>query len=78
MLQRGISREEIERVLNEGSDAQDAKPETFGKVMVLPYGHEWEGAVYPEKEVAVYYKRVGTRIILLTAMARYGSGFPRG
>jgi hypothetical protein len=35
MHQRGITREEIERVLNEGWKATDAKPGTLGKVMVF-------------------------------------------
>ncbi len=37
MEQRGVTLEEIERTLNEGWDATDAKPGTFGKVMVFPY-----------------------------------------
>lgn len=78
MVQRGISREEIERVLNEGWESHDAKPGTLGKVLVFPYEREWEGAASPEKEVTVYYKQLGSQMILLTAVARYGSGFPRG
>ena len=77
MVQRGITREEIERVLAEGWEALDAKPGTLGKVMVFPYGHAWEGVSYEEKEVTVYYKSSSAGIILLTALARYGTGFPR-
>ncbi len=46
--------------------------------MVLPYQAEWEGQFYEEKEVSVYYKGVGERLILLTVKARYGKDFPRG
>ncbi|MGQ9600071.1 MAG: DUF4258 domain-containing protein [Anaerolineae bacterium] len=78
MLQRGISREEIEQTLNEGWDAADAKAGTLGKVMVFPYQAEWEGDFYEEKEVTVYYKVSGGGIVLLTARARYGRGFAQG
>ena len=78
MSQRGITQEEIERTLNEGWEATDAKPGTLGKVMVFPYGAEWEGQFYEEKEVSVYYKSVGEHLVLLTVKARYGKDFPRG
>jgi len=77
MRQRGITREEIERALNEGWVATDAKPGTLGRVKVFLYGMEWEGRFYREKEVTVYYKVADEEIILLTAKARYGQGFPR-
>ena len=37
MLQRGITKEEIEKALAKGQVAKDAKPGTFGKVLVFPY-----------------------------------------
>jgi hypothetical protein len=77
MHQRGISRKEIERTLNEGWEATDARPGMSGRVMVFPYEAEWEGRFYQEKEVTVYYKVIGEDIVLLTAKARYGQGFPR-
>ncbi len=75
MSQRGITIEEIERVLNEGWDATDAKPGTLGKVFVFLYNRIWEGKLFEEKEVSVYYKLVNNRVSLLTAKARYGKGF---
>jgi len=78
MTQRGITRDEIQRVVSEGWEAADAKPGTYGKVLVFQYKEEWEGQVYEEKEVTVYYKAVGSQLILLTATARYGNSFPRG
>ena len=78
MSQRGVTREEIEKVVNDGWQAPDAKSGTLGKVFVFPYAMEWEGRFYQEKEVAVYYKIVGEKIVLLTAKARYGRGFIRG
>ena len=75
MQQRGITREEVERTLNEGWEAMDAKPGTSGKSLVLLYEAEWEGQFYPEKEVTVYYKMVAERIVLLTVKARYGQDF---
>jgi hypothetical protein len=78
MHQRGITREEIERALNEGWEAIDAKPGTSGRVMVFSYQAEWEGQFYQEKEVTVYYKVIDESFVLLTVKARYGQGFPRG
>ena len=78
MHQRGITIEEIERTLNEGWKAADAKRGTLGKVMVFVFEAEWEGHFYQEKEVTVYYKVFGEQILLLTAKARYGQGFKRG
>ena len=78
MLQRGVTLQEIQRTLNSGWEASDAKPGVLGKVMVFPYHGEWEGKTYEEKEVTVYYKPVGGDLILLTVKAKYGKNFPRG
>ncbi len=78
MEQRGVTREEMERTLNEGWNAADAKLGTFGKVMVFTYGGEWEGQYYREKEVTVYYRKIGEGMVVLTVKARYGRGFKRG
>lgn len=77
MHQRGITREEIERTLNEGWEASDAKQGTLGKVFVFACQMEWEGQFHEEKEVTVYYEPTPEGIILLTAIARYSKGFPR-
>ena len=77
MLQRGVTKEEMEITLNEGFETDDAKEGTFGKGYVFPYNSEWEGKIFEEKEVNVYYKRVNNDIILLTVKARYGK-FTRG
>jgi len=72
MLQRGITKEEIEKTLTEGWDADDAKPGTYGKVFVFPYNNRWEGEFFEEKEVRVYYKFIDNSFVLLTTKARYG------
>ena len=77
MEQRGITQQDIERTLNAGTDALDAKPGTQGKVLVLEYQDEWLGRFFEQKEVTVYYKVIGGEVIVLTAIARYGSGFSR-
>ncbi len=77
MLQRGITLEEIEVVMNEGWDAKDAKPGTLGKVFVFRYNEEWEGVKYEQKEVSVYYKEIDEERVILTAKARYGKDFFR-
>ena len=77
MAQRGVTREEIERTVNEGWGAGDAKAGTSGSAMVFSFGAVWEGHYYDEKEVTVYYRHVSDRIVLLTVKARYGAGFSR-
>ncbi|MEW6718202.1 MAG: hypothetical protein AB1345_12005 [Chloroflexota bacterium] len=78
MSQRGVSIEEIQKVLDHGWQAKDAKQGTLGKVLVFPYAAEWEGQIYSEKEVTVYYKVIDKEIVLLTVKARYGQGFMKG
>lgn len=73
MLQRGVTKEEIEITLNRGWEATDAKPGICGRVFVFSYGIEWERQFYEEKEVTVYYKILKGKLILLTVKARYGS-----
>ena len=75
MEQRGITRAEIERTLNEGWKAKDAKSETIGKVFIFPYNRTWQGDLFQEKEVTVYYKVIKEDIVLLTVKARYGKHF---
>ena len=75
MSQRGVTVEEIQTVLNRGWEAGDAKPGTIGKVSIFPYNETWEGKLYEEKEVSVYYKLADDKIMLLTVKARYGKGF---
>jgi hypothetical protein len=53
MAQRGISREELERTLEERWPALDAKPRTIGTVFVFSFNQHWEGRWYAEKEVSV-------------------------
>lgn len=77
MSQRGVRKEEVEYVLNNGWEALDAKPGTQGKTAVFAHRAEWEGRWYEEKEVSVYYKMIDGLLVLLTVKARYGSAFPR-
>ena len=78
MYQRGVSFQEIEIVMNRGWKVEDAKRGTRGKVYVFPYDRTWEGKYFKEKEVTVYFKEEGERLVLLTVKARYGSDFPKG
>ena len=78
MEQRGVTLDEIQRALDEGWMASDARIGTVGRTLICPYAQEWEGAFYPEKEVTVYYKIGEGGMVLLTVKARYGSGLPRG
>lgn len=43
MMQRGVTIDEIETVLNEGWEAIDAKEGTKGKVFVFPFNDYWGG-----------------------------------
>jgi hypothetical protein len=78
MSQRGVTKEEIERALNEGWEAVDTRSGTLGKVMIFPYQKEWEGRFYEEKEVTAHCKFTAGSFVLLTVKARYGKNFPRG
>lgn len=78
MIQRGLTLQEIEYALNDGWQASDTKPGTFGKTIVYSYQGEWEGQFFEEKEVSVYYKIFDEYIVLLTVKTRYGESFPRG
>ncbi|MDI6735154.1 MAG: hypothetical protein QME42_03010 [bacterium] len=78
MLQRGVTKEEIETTLTKGWDTDDVKPNTFGKMFVFSYNGEWEGRFFEEKEVRVYYKFINGEFVLLSAKARYGKDFSRG
>lgn len=77
MEQRGITEQEIRETVQQGWLCSDAKPGTRGRRRVFPYDATWEGTHYDEKEVTVYYKFEKDDLILLTAIARYGSDFPR-
>jgi len=77
MDQRGITEEEIIQAMNSGELVSDARPGTLGKRLAFPYNKDWEGKLYREKEVTVYYKIINQEIIILTVLARYGTGFKR-
>ncbi len=77
MQERGISIKEIEETLNRGWDADDAQGGTFGKTFIFTYNSEWEGKIFEQKEVTVYYKYRAEKFVLLSAKARYGKGFLR-
>ena len=77
MLQRGVIKEEIERVLNDGWEVADAKSGTLGKALVFSHKGNWEGKYFEEKEVRVYYKFVNDEFTLLTVKARYGKDFQK-
>lgn len=78
MKERGVTRGEIETTIKNGWKAEDAKTGTLGKVLVFPYNKIWEGRFCEEKEVRVYYKVVKGKIILLTALSKYGKDFGKG
>jgi len=75
MQERGVTIEEIQITLNHGKNAEDAKSGTAGKKHVFNFNEYWEGQYFKEKEVTVYYKKVQKKVILLTALARYGEDF---
>jgi len=78
MKQRGITLEEIQITLNYGLPAKNVKEGTYGKVYIFEYNSYWEGKYYEQKEVKVYYKFKDDKIIILTAIARYGKDFKKG
>ena len=78
MVQRGVTMEEIERTVAGGRPVTEARPGTCGRARVFPYAAEWQGRFHREKEVTVYYRQTGERIVVLTVIARYGQGFAEG
>jgi len=75
MLQRGVTKEEIEETIARGTEAEDAKEGTLGKVLAFPYNAVWENTYYSQKEVTVYYRQTEAGILVLTVKARYGEAF---
>lgn len=75
MEQRGVTRSEVEAVLNQGKRIPDTRANIYGRTLVFAFDSEWEGVFYRQKEVTVLYKRVNERMILLTVKARYGDEF---
>ncbi|HBI24079.1 MAG: hypothetical protein A2Y48_07005 [Nitrospirae bacterium RIFCSPLOW2_12_42_9] len=70
-IQRGTTREEILRVLQEGIEVQ-AKKGRKGKEIVFDYGKEWLGKYYPQKKVVVIYVMENEDIVVITAKVYYG------
>jgi hypothetical protein len=77
LAQRGVLAEEVEAVLSEGW-AAPSREGTEARRFVFPFGKQRLGRHFEEKEVTVYFKYDGNVLIVLTAVARYGSQFPRG
>lgn len=77
MEQRGITEDEVREAVQRGWESSDAKPGTQGRTLVFAHEAHWEGTYYDEKEVTVYFKTDDGELVLLTAIARYGSDFPR-
>jgi hypothetical protein len=75
---RGISVAEVEEVLRVGWPGGKPRPGNSAVVHVFGYEAEWNGRWFAEKEVTVYFKETDEGRMVLTAMARYGDGFPRG
>lgn len=79
MEQRGVTLDEINETLQEGWEAEDARPGTGGKTYVFELGEEWLGETYEEKEVPVYDRYdEGEGLVVSTVKARYGRGFSGG
>ncbi|MBI2885690.1 MAG: DUF4258 domain-containing protein [Chloroflexi bacterium] len=70
--QRGISFEEVQRVLETGKEAV-AHSDRKGKVAVFPYNAYRRGRWFEEKEVRVIYREDPDGwLFVFTAIARYG------
>ncbi len=55
----------------------DARPGTFGKVWGPPVESNARRGL-PAKQVIVYYRQTSQGFLVLTVIARYVQGFPRG
>ena len=64
MSQRGINKEEVEETLNNGWQADDVKPETYGKAFVFLYkisNSLGVNSCFTPFIVTVYERRLTTR-----------------
>ena len=71
-IQRGTTREEIFKVLEEGAEVT-AKKGRKAKEIVFDYGKEWLGKFYPQKKVVVIYVMENDGIVVVTAKVYYGT-----
>ena len=75
MSERGITKLEIKKTLNDGLAISDVKAGTLGKKYLFNFNNVWNNKFYKFKEVKVFYKLINKRIILLTAISRFGNEF---
>ena len=67
-----------ERTLADGWPSAGAREGRLARTLVFPFAAEWQGRVFAEEEVTVYFKVADGETVVFTAIARYGAGFPRG
>lgn len=71
MIARGASEEEVKNVLLFGMDIP-ARRDRKAKEMVLSYGEEWLGRIYPQRKVMVIYVEEGEEAVIITVKVFYG------
>jgi hypothetical protein len=69
--ERGVSEEEIRDTLDNGMPVF-AKPNRLCKSKVFPFMSEWNGKIYEEKKVNVFYLIENNEIITITVYVYYG------
>ena len=71
MAQRGVSEEEVQRVIELGLPV-DAREPRLGRETVFTDGYSRRGRYYPHKRVNVIYVLERDDIVVVTVLAYYG------
>ena len=71
MVERGVSDEEIEQVVANGSLSEARAPRS-GRELVFSEGYTRSGRHYPRKRVKVIYLREGDDVVVVTVLSYYG------
>lgn len=70
-IQRGTTKEEIFKVLKEGT-AIPAKKGRNAKEIIFGYGTDWMGKSYPQKKVVVIYVIENEDYVVITTKVYFG------
>ena len=72
MIERGITDHEVVETIQAGYLVEIAG-NRFIRRRVFDAGYDWNTRQFPEKDVTVVYVEEERRVVVLTAIARYGT-----
>ena len=71
MPERGVSEDDIKKVLARGRPAE-ARGGRQALELVIPYNSYWQGRFYEQKKVKIVYVEEGADRVVITIYAYYG------